>query len=167
MGEKTIVTTLFGRDKAATEFCTDLFRSRDAALNYVNRINHLKKRDDGSWIYALISEDGKPYTLRKPFGFVFEDMLMFDDRSLQRVIREANDQDLARALKNAAPELVEKILHNMSPRAAGMLKEDMECLGDIKLRHVEEAQGKIGLLIAALEDRGEILINLEIDETLV
>ena len=90
--------------------------------------------------------------------FVFEDIVMIDNRSVQRVLREVESQDLALALKGASPEVSEKIFTNMSTRAADMLREDIEFMGPVRLRDVEEAQQRVVNIIRRLEETGEIVV---------
>ena len=91
--------------------------------------------------------------------FVFEDILMLDDRSIQRVLREVENSELAVALKNANEEVQNVIFNNMSTRLVDMIKEDMEYMGPVRLKDVEEAQQKIVNIIRKLEDSGEIIIS--------
>jgi flagellar motor switch protein FliG len=90
--------------------------------------------------------------------FVFEDLIMLDDKGIQKVLREIDNESLCLALKTASAELREKIFSNMTERAAAMVKEDMEYLGPVRLSQVEEAQQKIMDAVRALEDAGEIVI---------
>ncbi|MCR4604987.1 MAG: flagellar motor switch protein FliG [Eubacterium sp.] len=91
--------------------------------------------------------------------FVFEDILMLDDRSIQRVLREVENSELAVALKNANEEVQNVIFNNMSSRLADMIREDMEYMGPVRLKDVEEAQQKIVNIIRKLEDSAEIVIS--------
>jgi len=90
--------------------------------------------------------------------FVFEDILKLDDRSVQLVLREVNSQDLAVALKGASEELKNKIFNNMSKRAQQLLKDEIEFMGPVRVKDVEEAQQKIINVIRRLEEAGEIVI---------
>lgn len=90
--------------------------------------------------------------------FVFEDILKLDDRSVQLVLREVNTQDLAVALKGASEELKQKIFNNMSKRAQQLLKDEIEFMGPVRVKDVEEAQQKIINIIRRLEEAGEIVI---------
>ena len=91
--------------------------------------------------------------------FVFEDILMLDDRSIQRVLREVENGELAVALKNANEDVQNAIFNNMSTRLADMIREDMEYMGPVRLKDVEEAQQKIVNVIRRLEDSAEIVIS--------
>ncbi|MCR4656224.1 MAG: flagellar motor switch protein FliG [Lachnospiraceae bacterium] len=91
--------------------------------------------------------------------FVFEDILLLDDRSIQRVLREVDNNDLAIALKGANEEVQNAIFNNLSKRLAVMIKEDMEFMGPVRMKDVEEAQQKIVNIIRRLEDSSEIVIS--------
>ena len=91
--------------------------------------------------------------------FVFEDILTLDDRSIQRVLREVDNNELAVALKSANEEVQNAIFNNLSKRLAVMIKEDMEFMGPVRMKDVEEAQQKIVNTIRKLEDAGEIVIS--------
>ena len=90
--------------------------------------------------------------------FVFEDILSLDDRAIQRVLRDVDNSDLALALKGATEEVQNVILNNLSKRLAVMIKEDMEYMGPVRMKDVEEAQQKIVNIIRKLEDSAEIVI---------
>ena len=91
--------------------------------------------------------------------FVFEDILLLDDRAIQRVLRDVDNNDLAIALKNANEEVQGVIFKNLSKRLAAMIKEDMDFMGPVRMKDVEEAQQKIVGVIRRLEDAGEIVIS--------
>ena len=91
--------------------------------------------------------------------FVFEDILLLDDRAIQQVLRNVDNNDLAIALKNANEQVQTAIFDNMSKRLAVMIEEDMEFMGPVRMKDVEEAQQKIVNIIRKLEDSGEIIIS--------
>src|SRR5574344_1598846 len=91
--------------------------------------------------------------------FVFEDILLLDSRAIQRVLRDVDNADLAIALKSANEEVQNAIFDNLSKRLAAMIKEDMEFMGPVRMKDVEEAQQKIVSVIRKLEDAGEIVIS--------
>lgn len=91
--------------------------------------------------------------------FVFDNITLLDDRSIQRVLREVETKDLGLALKGSSEEVRESIFRNMSERAAKMLEEDMAAHGPVRLRHVEEAQGRIVSIIRKLDEAEEIIIS--------
>ena len=91
--------------------------------------------------------------------FVFEDILSLDDKSIQRVLREVDNNELAVALKGATEEVQNVIFNNLSKRLAAMIKEDMEYMGPVRLKDVEEAQQRIVNVVRKLEDSSEIIIS--------
>ena len=91
--------------------------------------------------------------------FVFEDILLLDDRAIQRVLRDVENSDLAIALKGSNEEVQNTIFNNLSKRLAAMIKEDMEFMGPVRMKDVEEAQQKIVNIIRKLEDSAEIVIS--------
>ncbi len=93
------------------------------------------------------------------YMFVFEDVLLLDDRAMQRVIRELDAKDIALALRATTEEVKEKFFSNMSHRAAEMLREEMELAGQVRMKNVEEAQGRIVEVIKRLEEQDEIVIS--------
>ena len=91
--------------------------------------------------------------------FVFEDILLLDDRSIQRVLRDVENNDLSIALKGSNEEVQGAVLKNMSSRLAEMIREEMEFMGPVRMKDVEEAQQKIVGVIRKLEDASEIVIS--------
>lgn len=90
--------------------------------------------------------------------FVFEDILSLDDRAIQRVLRDVDNSDLALALKGSNEEVQNVILNNLSKRLSVMIKEDMDFMGPVRMKDVEDAQQKIVNVIRKLEDSAEIVI---------
>jgi len=90
--------------------------------------------------------------------FVFEDIVNLDNRSIQRVIRDIENSDLQLALKVASEDVREAVFRNMSTRMVETFKEEMEFMGPVRLRDVEEAQTRIVSTIRRLEESGEIII---------
>ena len=91
--------------------------------------------------------------------FVFEDILSLDDKSIQRVLREVDNNELAIALKGSNEEVQSVIFNNLSKRLAAMIREDMEYMGPVRLKDVEESQQRIVNIIRKLEDSSEIIIS--------
>ena len=91
--------------------------------------------------------------------FVFEDILLLDNKSIQRVLRDVDNDDLSISLKNVSEEVQTAIFTNLSKRLASMIKEEMEFMGPVRVKDVEEAQQKIVNIIRKLEDSGEIIIS--------
>ena len=91
--------------------------------------------------------------------FVFEDINLVDDKGIQSVLKEVENDELSLALKTASEELREKVFKNMSERAATLIKEDMEFMGPVRVSDVEAAQQRIVDIVRRLEDAGEIIIS--------
>ena len=91
--------------------------------------------------------------------FVFEDIINLDDKSIQRVLREVDNNELAVALKGTSEDVQTVIFNNLSKRLAAMIQEDMDYMGPVRLKDVEEAQQKIVNIIRKLEDSAEIIIS--------
>jgi len=96
--------------------------------------------------------------------FVFEDIIKIEDRDIQRILREVDTKDLAMSLKGAKEDIKDKIMRNMSERAQAMLQEDMEYMGPVRAKSVQEVQSKIVGIIRTLEAAGEIFIVRESQE---
>ncbi|MFN9302077.1 MAG: flagellar motor switch protein FliG [Candidatus Kapaibacterium sp.] len=95
----------------------------------------------------------------KRLMFLFEDIIMIDDKGIQRILREVDKRDLAMALKVADEKIQTKIFKNMSERAAEVIREELEFMGPVKLKDVEAAQVRIVDVIKVLEERDEIVIS--------
>ncbi|MCX6381513.1 MAG: flagellar motor switch protein FliG [Armatimonadetes bacterium] len=95
----------------------------------------------------------------KNLMFVFEDINTLDDPSIQKVMREVESKELALALKGAGEGVQNRIFKNMSERAANNLKEEMEFMGPVRLKNVEEAQQRIVGIVRRLEEAGELVIS--------
>ena len=106
----------------------------------------------------LVEEPELADEIRKKM-FVFEDILTLDDRAIQRVLRDVDNSDLAMALKGSNEEVQNVIFNNLSKRLAVMIKEDMDFMGPVRMKDVEEAQQKIVNVIRKLEDAAEIVIS--------
>lgn len=136
----------------------------DAVVNLINRVDRGTERNI---MEALEEQDPELAEEIKKRLFMFDDIGGMDDRSLQRVLREVDLKDLGLALKGASEELRAKFFKNMSKRAADMLKEDMDFMGPVRVRMVEEAQQKIVNVVRMLEEAGEIVIARGREEELV
>ncbi len=133
----------------------------------VEVLNNVDRGTEKSIIEALEEEDPELAEEIKKKMFVFEDIVLLDDKAIQKTLRELDNQDLAKALKAVDTEVQEKIFRNMSKRAASLLREDMEFMGPIRLKDVEEAQQKIVNIIRKLEEEGEIVVARAGEDELV
>lgn len=124
----------------------------------VDILNSVDRGTEKNIMDTLEIEDAELAEEIRKRMFVFEDIINLDSTSIQRFIREIDNNELAVALKGATDEVAEVIYGNMSKRMAEMIKEDMEFMGPVRLRDVEEAQQKIVNVIRKLEEAGEIII---------
>jgi len=99
--------------------------------------------------------------------FVFEDVVLIDDRGIQRLMKEIDPKDLALSLKGVTDEVKEKFFKNMSKRAAEMLKEEMAYMGPVRIRDMDQAQQRIVAVVKTLEAKGEIIIARPGEEELI
>lgn len=99
--------------------------------------------------------------------FMFEDIVTLDDRSVQLVLRQVETADLATALKGVSDTVRDKIMRNLSERAAENLADEVELLGPVRLRQVEEAQAKVVQTIRALEESGQVTVRRGADDEFV
>lgn len=95
----------------------------------------------------------------KKLMFVFEDIVLLDDRSIQRVLKDVDSRELALALKAANEEVKTKVFKNMSERMSSIIRDELEFMGPVRLRDIEEVQQKIVAQIRKLEEMGEIIIS--------
>ncbi|MDR1576243.1 MAG: flagellar motor switch protein FliG [Treponema sp.] len=145
-------------EKKLSSLSSEDYTTAGGVESIVEILNLVDRASEKQIIEALEDEDPELAEEIKKRMFVFEDIVMLDDRAIQKVMREVDSQELAKALKSVDTEVQDKIFRNMSKRAAGMLKEDMEYMGPVRLKDVEEAQQKIVSIIRHLEDTGEIVV---------
>lgn len=124
----------------------------------VEVLNGVDRSTERTILDALEIQDPELADEIKKRMFVFEDIVILDNRAIQRVIREVENEDLRLSLKVASDEVKEIVFKNMSRRMAETFQEEMEYMGPVRLRDVEEAQTRIVTAIRRLEDIGEIVI---------
>lgn len=128
----------------------------EALAELLNRVDRSTERG----IMEVLEEDSPDLAEEiKKLMFVFEDTVILDDKAVQQILKEIDPKELALALKGASDRVKDKIFGNMSSRAGDMIKEDMEFMGPVRLRNVEEAQQKIVAVIRRLEEAGEIIVS--------
>ena len=121
-------------------------------------LNLVDRTTEKGIMEGLESEDPDLVEEIRRLMFVFEDILLVDDKGIQAVLKEIDNDELALSLKTASEELRDKIFKNMSERAATLIKEDMEFMGPVRVADVEAAQQRIVDIVRRLEDAGEIII---------
>ncbi|GAB4366879.1 MAG: flagellar motor switch protein FliG [Spirochaetales bacterium] len=145
-------------EKKLSTLSSEDYTSAGGVESIVDILNLVDRSTEKSIIESLEEEDPELAEEIKKRMFVFEDIVMLDDRAIQKVLREVDTTELAKALKAVDSEVQDKIFRNMSKRAATLLKEDMEYMGPIRMKDVEEAQQKIVAIIRKLEEQGEIVV---------
>lgn len=125
----------------------------------VDLLNRVDRSTERLIIDSLSETNPELAETVKNMMFVFEDIVQLDDRAVQAILKEVDMKELATALKGVGGEVQQKFFKNMSERATEMMKEDMEFMGPVRLRVVEEAQQKIVAVVRRLEESGEITIS--------
>lgn len=134
------------------------FTSAGGVKSVVEVLNRVDRTTEKTIMETLEVQEPELAEEIKRLMFVFEDVVQLDDRAIQQVLREVDTKELALALKGASEEVNNKIRKNMSKRASDMLKEDIDFMGPVRLRDVEEAQQKVVNIIRKLEEAGEIVV---------
>ncbi|MGG0643653.1 flagellar motor switch protein FliG [Sporosarcina gallistercoris] len=127
----------------------------DAVVEVLNGVDRATEK---TILDALEIQDPELAEEIKKRMFVFEDIITLDNRSIQRVIRDCENEDLILSMKVSSEEVKDILFKNMSQRMAESFKEEMDVMGPVRLRDVEEAQSRIVATIRRLEDAGEIII---------
>lgn len=122
-------------------------------------LNHSDRTTEKAILDGLEVKDPELAEQVRELMFVFEDIVHLDDRSIQRILREVDTKDLALSLKGANQDVRDKVLKNMSERAAALLMDDMEYMGPVRAKDVQEKQSYIVGVIRALESAGEVAIS--------
>ena len=122
-------------------------------------LNLVDRTTEKAIMEGLEAEDPDLVEEIRRLMFVFEDILLVNDKGIQAVLKEIDNDELALALKTASTELKQKIFGNMSERAATLIEEDMQYMGPVRVSDVETAQQRIVDVVRRLEDAGEIIIT--------
>jgi len=146
-------------EKKISSLVTHDYTSAGGIQAIVNILNSVDRGTEKNIMETLEAEDTELAEEIKKRMFVIEDIMSLDNRSIQRFLREVENDVLAVALKGANDEVSDVIFNNMSKRLKEMITEDMQFMGPVRLRDVEEAQQKIVNTIRKLEDAGEIVIS--------
>lgn len=122
-------------------------------------LNSMDRSSERGIFQALQESDPFMADEIRKLMFTFDDVVLVDDRGIQRVLKEVEQKELALSMKAAGQEVAEKIFKNMSERAGALLKEEIEYLGPVKLRDVESAQQRIVAIVRRLDEAGEIIVQ--------
>ena len=143
------------------EFMSNLSKStrRDSHELIADIFNSLDRNTEGRFMEALEERNRESAERVKSLMFTFEDLVRVDSQGIQVLLRNVDKDKLAIALKGASETIKDLFFNNMSSRAGKIIKEDMEAMGPVRLRDVEEAQQKIVNIIRKLEDSAEIVIS--------
>jgi flagellar motor switch protein FliG len=158
---------LAGMVKEVDKIFEEILKNKDRVSTQeaggVGRLAELLNQIDGTIAEQIIDQieesDADMAEQIKQMMFVFEDVVLVDDKGLQKVLRSVESQELAVALKAASDEVKQKIFRNMSQRAAEILKEEMEVSGAVRMKDVTDAQQKITRIIQEMERKGELIIT--------
>lgn len=151
-------------EKKLSSLSSEDYTAAGGVQAIVDILNIVDRTTEKNIMESLDEEDPDLAEEIKKRMFVFEDIVLLEDRAIQKVLRNVDNQELAKALKGVDTEVQDKIFRNMSKRAAALLKEDMSYLGPTRRKDVEEAQQKIVSIIRKLEEEGEIVIARNDDE---
>ncbi len=144
----------------------EILKNKDTSvtrLTGVERLAEILNHSDEHSSQLVLSEieesDPDLAAQIKQMMFVFEDLVLVDDRGFQKVLRKVETAELAMALKVASQEVKDKVLRNMSARAGEMLTEEIANMGPVRMKDVSDAQQKITLIIQEMEFKGELLVG--------
>lgn len=143
------------------------FTSVGGIKTLVDILNRVDRATEKVILETMEKDDQELAEEIRKMLFVFEDIISLDDSSIRRVLREVDNKDLALAVKGSSQDVANRVYKNMSQRAGEMLKEDIEFMGPIRLRDVEEAQQRIVQVIRRLDEAGEIVISRGGEDALI
>ncbi|MDI6703072.1 MAG: flagellar motor switch protein FliG [bacterium] len=146
-------------EKKLSSFISEEYTAVGGIQTIVDMLNMADRGTEKTILESLGEQNPELVEEIKKRMFVFEDIVLLDDRSCQKVLREVEISDLALALKGVEEKIKDKIFNNMPKRAAAMLRDELEYLGPVRARDVEEAQQKIVNIIRQLEDSGDIIVS--------
>jgi flagellar motor switch protein FliG len=147
-----------GLEHRLSDIVSQTFEKAGGVDNVAEILNLADRSTEKGIMEGLEAEDPDLVEQIRRLMFVFEDVLLVNDKGIQSVLKEIENDVLALALKTASQELKDKILKNMSERAAQMIVEEMQYMGPVRVSDVEQAQQKIVDVVRRLEDSGEIII---------
>jgi flagellar motor switch protein FliG len=150
-------------DRVFEEILKNKDHSATEEAGGVGRLAEILNQIDGGSAEQIIDdiEENDPELAEqiKQMMFVFEDIVLVDDKGLQKVLRSVESQELAIALKASSEEVKQKIFKNMSERAAEILKEEMEVSGAVRMKDVTDSQQKITRIVQEMERKGDLIIS--------
>ncbi len=147
-----------GLEMRLSGIVSQTFQKVGGVESVAEMLNLADRSTEKSILEAMESDDPELVEQIRRLMFVFEDIMQLNDKGIQSVLKEVDNDDLCLALKTASPELKEKIFKNMSERASQLVKENMEFMGPVRISDVESAQQKVVDIVRRLEDSGEVVV---------
>ena len=147
-----------GLEHRLSDIVSQTFEKAGGVDTVAEILNLADRSTEKGIMEGLEAEDPDLVEQIRRLMFVFEDILLVNDKGIQSVLKEVDNEALALALKTASEELKQKIFKNMSERASQLIQEDMQYMGPVRVSDVEQAQQKIVDIVRRLEDAGEIII---------
>ncbi len=148
-----------GLEHRLSDIVSQTFEKAGGVDTVAEILNLADRSTEKGIMEGLEAEDPDLVEQIRRLMFVFEDILLVNDKGIQSVLKEVDNDELALALKTASQELKDKIFKNMSERASQLIQEDMQYMGPVRVSDVEAAQQKIVDVVRRLEDSGEIIIS--------
>src|SRR3954454_8080556 len=148
-----------GLEHRLSDIVSQTFEQAGGVDTVAEMLNLADRSTEKGIMEGLEAEDPDLVEQIRRLMFVFEDILLVNDKGIQSVLKEVDNEELSLALKTASEELKQKIFKNMSERAAQLITEDMQYMGPVRVSDVESAQQKIVDVVRRLEDAGEIIIS--------
>jgi len=148
-----------GLEHRLSDIVSQTFEKAGGVDTVAEILNLADRSTEKGIMEGLEAEDPDLVEQIRRLMFVFEDILLVNDKGIQSVLKEIDNDELALALKTASDELKQKIFKNMSERAAQLIQEDMQYMGPVRISDVEAAQQKFVDVVRRLEDAGEIIIS--------
>ena len=144
-----------------SEFMSNLARTarRDSHDTMADIFNAFDRNTESRFMGALEERNRESAERIKNLMFTFDDLIRINDAGIQVLLRQVEKDILGIALKGASDDVKELFFNNMSERAGKMLKEDMDAMGAVRLKDVDEAQGSVVMIAKSLSDSGEILVS--------
>src|SRR5688572_6053050 len=147
-----------GLEHRLSDIVSQTFEKAGGVDTVAEILNLADRSTEKGIMEGLEAEDPDLVESIRRLMFVFEDILLVNDKGIQAVLKEVDNEELSLALKTASQELKDKIFKNMSERASQLIQEDMQFMGPVRVSDVEQAQQKIVDIVRRLEDSGEIII---------
>ena len=147
-----------GLESRLSNMLNQSFEKAGGVPSVAEMLNLIDRQTEKGIMSGLESEDPDLVEQIRRLMFVFDDINLVDDKGIQALLKEVDNDELALALKTASEDLQDKIFKNMSERARELIGEDMEYMGPVRVSDVEAAQQRIVDIVRRLEDAGEIII---------